>query len=71
MEKRKDNLKGKIIFVSIFLIVIFISSCSKPSSNKVFSNKYFTFEYPKDWSVSAKENNVTVSNAKKIIVLKS
>jgi len=57
MKKRKVNL----IFVSIFLVVVFLSSCSKPSANKVFSNKYFTFEYPKDWSVGTNENNITVS----------
>jgi len=61
MLKRKVNLKIRVIFVSILLIVVFISSCSKPSPNKVFSNKYFTFEYPKDWSANTKENNVTVT----------
>ena len=45
----------------IFLTISFLNSCSKPVSYKIFSNEYFTFNYPKEWFVSSSENVITVT----------
>lgn len=61
MRKNKRNLEKSSILISFFLITIFLFSCGKPPPYKTFSNRYFTFNYPKDWFISSSENNVTVT----------
>jgi hypothetical protein len=55
------NFKRVVCFLSIFLVICLLVSCGKNQQSKKFSNRYFSFNYPKDWTLSSSENNVTVT----------
>lgn len=56
------TLKRISSYLLLISMVFMFSSCNKEDNQyKKFSNEYFSFTYPNDWSVDGKDNNVTLT----------
>jgi len=57
----KFNLKKVLLICLLFIMFFQFFSCNKNTSEKRFSNKYFSFMYPKEWKASNEEGLVTIT----------
>jgi hypothetical protein len=51
-----------LLLISFLLFSLSFSSCTKqePSSWKTYTNPYFSFQYPPDWTLEKEETNLTI-----------
>jgi len=61
LKINKVNLRKLLTICLLFIMFFQFFSCNKSTTEKRFSNKYFSFMYPKEWKASNEEGLVTIT----------